>query len=172
MPHGALNKRLGEPMSFDVRAFRQALGSFPTGVAVVTTAEPGLHPIGITVNSFTSVSLDPPLVLWCLDRKSDRFERFTSAGKFTVSVLGTAHEEVSARLAKAGAHSLDGIDLLPTRLGPPALADALAIFECERHAAHDGGDHAILIGRVVSFARQGAGAPLVYFRGGYGALAS
>src|ERR1700744_3373828 len=99
MPHGALNKRLGEAMRFDVRAFRQALGAFPTGVAVVTTAEPGHHPLGITVNSFTSVSLDPPLVLWCLDRKSDRFERFTKASCFTVSVLGTAHEEISARLA-------------------------------------------------------------------------
>jgi 3-hydroxy-9,10-secoandrosta-1,3,5(10)-triene-9,17-dione monooxygenase reductase component len=110
-------------------------------------------------------------VLWCLDRKSDRFERFTAAGKFTVSVLGTAHEQVSAKLAKTGAHSLDGIALLPTKLGPPALADALAIFECERYAAHDGGDHAILIGRVVCFARRDAGAPLVYFRGGYGALA-
>jgi 4-hydroxyphenylacetate 3-hydroxylase, reductase component len=172
MPHGALNKRLGEAMSFDIRAFRQALGSFPTGVAVVTTAEPGLHPIGITVNSFTSVSLDPPLVLWCLDRKSDRFERFMAAAKFTVSVLGTAHEDVSARLARPGAHALEGIDLLPTELGPPALAEALAIFECEAHAGHDGGDHAILIGRVVRFARRDAGAPLVYFRGGYGALAS
>jgi flavin reductase (DIM6/NTAB) family NADH-FMN oxidoreductase RutF len=171
MPHGALNKRLGEAMSFDVRAFRQALGSFPTGVAVVTTAEPGHHPIGITVNSFTSVSLDPPLVLWCLDRKSDRFERFTSAKTFTVSVLGTAHEEVSARLAKPGAHALDGIALLPTKSGPPALADALAIFECAFESLHDGGDHAILLGRVVRFERRDAGAPLVFFRGGYGALA-
>ncbi len=159
-------------MSFDVRAFRQALGSFPTGVAVVTTAEPGLHPIGITVNSFTSVSLDPPLVLWCLDRKSDRFERFTTARNFTVSVLGTAHKDVSARLAKPGAHALEGIDLLPTELGPPALADALAIFECAFEAAHNGGDHTILVGRVIRFARRDVGAPLVFFRGSYGALAS
>lgn len=158
-------------MTFDIRAFRQALGAFPTGVAVVTTAEPGLHPIGITVNSFTSVSLDPPLVLWCLDRKSERFDRFASATCFTVSVLGTAHEDVSARLAKSGAHSLDGIPLLPTMSGPPALADALAVFECAFEALHEGGDHAILLGRVVRFARREAGAPLVFFRGGYGALA-
>src|ERR1700733_1736454 len=118
------------PMTFDARAFRQALGSFPTGVAVVTAAAPERHPQGITVNSFTSVSLDPPLVLWCLDRKSDRYHTFTKAHGYTISVLGTAHESVSARLAKQGAHHLDGIELLPTELGPPALADALAIFEC------------------------------------------
>jgi flavin reductase (DIM6/NTAB) family NADH-FMN oxidoreductase RutF len=159
-------------MSFDVRAFRQALGCFPTGVAVVTTMEQSDRPIGITVNSFTSVSLRPPLVLWCLDRKSERFERFMAADKFTISVLGTAHEAVSAKLAKAGAHALDGIGLLPTELGPPALSDALAIFECRREAIYDGGDHAILTGQVIRFCRQEAGAPLVYFRGGYGALAS
>lgn len=157
-------------MTFDTRAFRQALGSFPTGVAVVTAGE-GKH-VGITVNSFTSVSLDPPLVLWCIDKRSDRFGAFTHATAFTISVLGTAHEEVSARLARQGSHHLDGIGLLSTALGPPALAEALAHFECEREALHDGGDHAILVGRVIRFARHDAGAPLVYFQGHYGALAS
>lgn len=156
-------------MSIDTRAFRQALGSFPTGVAVVTAGEGA--PIGITVNSFTSVSLNPPLVLWCIDRKSDRFDAFARAKAFTISVLGTAHEAVSARLARQGAHNLDGIDLLPTRLGPPALGDALAFFECEKEALHAGGDHVILLGRVVRFTRRDAGAPLVFFRGRYGALA-
>jgi flavin reductase (DIM6/NTAB) family NADH-FMN oxidoreductase RutF len=159
-------------MSFDTRAFRQALGTFPTGVAVVTAKQAGGHPIGITVNSFTSVSLDPPLVLWCLDRKSDRFAIFREAPHHTISVLGTAHEDVSARLAKQGAHHLDGIELIATALGPPALADALAVFECEREAMHEGGDHAILVGRVLRFARREAGAPLVFFQGRYGALAS
>jgi len=158
-------------MTFDTRAFRQALGCFPTGVAVVTATHQQRHAIGITVNSFASVSLDPPLVLWCLDRKSDRFETFAGAEGYTISLLGTAHEEVSARLAKQGAHSLDGIELLKTRLGPPALADALAIFECTSFAIHDGGDHAILVGEVVRFAKREAGAPLVFFQGRYGALA-
>jgi flavin reductase (DIM6/NTAB) family NADH-FMN oxidoreductase RutF len=158
-------------MGFDTIAFRQALGAFPTGVAVVTTAPVGGRAMGITVNSFTSVSLDPPLVLWCLDRKSDRFKAFTEATRHTISVLGTAHEDVSARLAKQGAHSLEGIGLIETALGPPALADALAIFECERHALHGAGDHAILIGHVLRFARRDAGAPLVFFQGRYGALA-
>jgi flavin reductase (DIM6/NTAB) family NADH-FMN oxidoreductase RutF len=159
-------------MSFDTREFRQALGCFPTGVAVVTTSGPGADHCGITVNSFTSVSLDPPLVLWCIDRKSDRFPAFTKARNYTISLLGTAHEGVSSRLAKQGAHSLDGIDLIETKLGPPALADALAIFECESEAVHQGGDHAILVGRVVRFAKREAGEPLVFFQGRYGALAS
>jgi flavin reductase (DIM6/NTAB) family NADH-FMN oxidoreductase RutF len=160
---------MAEP-GFDDRAFRAALGSFPTGVAVVTASGPGA-PMGITVNSFTSLSLDPPLVLWCLDKKSQRYEIFAAADRYTISVLGTAHEEVSSRLARSGEHQLDGIALLPTKLGPPALADSLVVFECVREEVYDGGDHSILVGRVLNFARRDAGAPLVFFRGKYGALA-
>ncbi len=78
---------------------------------------------------------------------------------------------MSVRLAKQGAHRLDGINLLETELGPPALADALAFFECQAEAVHQGGDHAILVGRVIRFARREAGEPLVFFKGKYGALA-
>jgi len=159
-------------MTFDSRAFRAALGCFPTGIAVMTAMSEQTSHIGITVNSFTSVSLDPPLVLWCIDRRSRRYPSFANAPGFTVSLLGSGHKAVSARLAGAGEHSLDGIDLIPTELGPPALADSLAIFECARESVQDAGDHAILIGRVLRFARHDtAGAPLVYFQGKYGALA-
>jgi flavin reductase (DIM6/NTAB) family NADH-FMN oxidoreductase RutF len=158
-------------MSFDTRAFRNALGCYPTGVAVITTEVSANHHMGITVNSFTSVSLDPPLVLWCLDRKSDRYHAFTKAIGYTVSILGTAHRNVSSRLAGRGNHSLDGIALLATELGPPALADALAVFECSAEAIHDAGDHAILIGRVIRFACRRGDPPLVFFGGRYGALA-
>jgi len=127
--------------------------------------------MGITVNSFTSVSLDPPLVLWCIDKKSDRYHVFTNASCYTVSILGTEHQEVSTRLAKQGSHSLDGVALEKTRLGPPSLADSLAVFECEAHKVHDTGDHAILIGQVLRFTRKDEGAPLVFFRGKYGSLA-
>ena len=158
--------------SFDTRAFRNAAGCFPTGVAVVTTLMPGKAPIGVTVNSFTSVSLDPPLVLWCLDRKSDRFETFTKSAVYAICLLDVAHEAVSSRLAKQGAHSLEGIDLVPTELGPPALADALAVFECEKEAIHEAGDHVILVGRVVRFGRSESGEPLVFHKGRYNALAN
>jgi flavin reductase (DIM6/NTAB) family NADH-FMN oxidoreductase RutF len=154
-------------MSFDARAYRQALGSFPTGVAVVTATTPEGRAVGITVNSFTSVSLDPPLVLWCLDNKSDRHAIFTAAPSFTISILATSHEQVSSRLARRGEHSLEGVGLIDTEVGPPALADALAWFECTRESVTEGGDHAILLGRVLRFSGADAGAPLVFFRGRY-----
>jgi len=166
-------------MDFDIRAYREALGCFPTGVAVVTAVGPAADaanskkrsPVGITVNSFTSVSLDPPLVLWCMDRKSSRHALFGNAPHFTVNILGTEHRAVSARLARPGEHSLDGIALIETQLGPPALADSLAVFECVREQAMEAGDHTILLGRVLRFSRPSKSAPLVYFSGKYSALA-
>ena len=159
-------------MAFDTRAFRDALGCFPTGVGVVT-AEAGDHPaMGITVNSFASVSLTPPMVLWCIERRSDRSQTFMHADAFTISVLDATHRELSARLARPGAHSLVDIALLSTELGPPALAEALAVFECQREASHPGGDHIILLGRVLRFAFRPSGEPLIFFRGAYGTFAS
>ncbi|HLY05953.1 MAG TPA: flavin reductase family protein [Rhizomicrobium sp.] len=154
-------------MSFDTRAFRNALGSFPTGVTLVTAHTAERHPMGITVNSFTSVSLDPPLILWCANRRSHRFETFINAEAFTVSVLDATHQEVSARLAKPGEHRLDDIPLVETESGAPALADALAVFVCRREAVYDGGDHALIVGLVVKFAFRLEGSPLVFFRGRY-----
>jgi flavin reductase (DIM6/NTAB) family NADH-FMN oxidoreductase RutF len=156
-------------MVMDSRAFRDALGCFPTGVAVVTAAGVDGH-FGITVNSFTSVSLDPPLLLWCMDRRSRRHDIFVKAAGFTVSILGTDHKEVSSRLARPGEHALDGIALLETELGPPALADSLAVFECAAEKMMEAGDHTILLGRVLRFACPAVSAPLVYFRGKYSAL--
>ena len=159
-------------MDLDIKSLREALGCFPTGIAVITAASQEMSHIGITVNSFTSVSLEPPLVLWCIDRRSRRYPHFAQAPGFTVSILASGHREVSARLARAGEHNLEGIALIPTELGPPALADSLAIFECARESVQDAGDHAILIGRVLRFTRHdAAGAPLVFFQGKYGALA-
>jgi flavin reductase (DIM6/NTAB) family NADH-FMN oxidoreductase RutF len=166
-------------MVMDSRAFRDALGCFPTGVAVVTAAPAAdaaqadkrvsAH-FGITVNSFTSVSLEPPLLLWCMDRRSQRHDIFVRAEGFTVSILGTDHKEVSSRLARPGEHALEGIALLETELGPPALADSLAVFECVTEKRVEAGDHTILLGRVLRFSRPAASAPLIYFRGKYSAL--
>jgi len=156
-------------MPMDSRAFRDALGRFPTGVAVVTAAGTDSH-FGITVNSFTSVSLDPPLLLWCMDRRSRRHDVFVKAAGFTVSILGTDHKDVSSRLARPGEHSLNDIALIETELGPPALADSLAIFECAAEKKVEAGDHTILLGRVLRFSCPSASAPLVFFRGKYSAL--
>jgi len=157
-------------MSFDQREFRNALGCFPTGIAVIT-ANVGDNVVGITVNSFSSVSLNPPLLLWCIDKRSDRFSMFIGAESFTISLLCTSHRDISSRLAKPGEHRLDGIELIQTELGAPALREALAYFECTRYAVHDAGDHAILVGRVRHFSRQETGAPLIFFKGKYGDLA-
>lgn len=163
----------------DSRAFRDALGCFPTGVAVITAAPAAGHGaadkgtgghFGITVNSFTAVSLDPPLLLWCLDRRSRRHEIFVSAQRFTVSILGTEHKEVSSRLARPGEHALEGIALIQTASGPPALADSLAIFECLTEQRFEAGDHTVILGRVLDFSRPSRSAPLIYFRGKYSAL--
>ncbi|MDE2184457.1 MAG: flavin reductase family protein [Alphaproteobacteria bacterium] len=156
-------------MTFDTRAFRYALGCFPTGVTVVTAGSEKAR-MGITVNSFASVSLDPPLVLWCMDRRSSRHRTFTTANNFTISVLRSDHQAVSARLAAPGEHKIDDLPLRSTENGPPGLADALAILECAREQVHDGGDHSIIIGRVLNFSWRKSGAPLVFFRGRYGSL--
>lgn len=150
--------------------FRAALGRFASGITIMSTLQDGVAH-AMTANAFTSVSLDPPLVLWCLKKDSQRYNVFAEAESFTINVLGTEHENVSSRLARQGEHSLGEVALLKTELGPPALADAHAVFECICDSRHDGGDHLILIGRVVRFARRDDGAPLVYYRGQYGALA-
>lgn len=151
----------------DGRRFRNALGWFTTGVAVVTTRLPGGEAIGITVNSFSSVSLDPPLVLWCLDKKSDTLAAFEAATHFTVNVLREEHREISSRLSRKGDHSLAGLAVIERENGCPALLEALAHFECEIEARHDAGDHVIMIGRVLAFDCAEDGRPLLYHRGGY-----
>jgi 4-hydroxyphenylacetate 3-hydroxylase, reductase component len=141
-------------------------------VAVVTAQTgPESSHIGITVNSFTSVSLEPPLVLWCIDRSSRCHDAFVRAPGFTISILGSEHKAVSARLGGAGEHNLGGLEMLATGLGPPALGDSLAVFECACHQVVEAGDHSVLIGRVLRFQRPEQGPPLVYFQGRYGALA-
>lgn len=164
---GTEARTVTEGGAHDVRKFRNALGCFTTGVAVVTTREGEGTPIGITVNSFASVSLDPPLVLWCLDKQSDTLSVFDKATHFTVNVLREEHQEVSSRLARKGDHSLEGVELLHGESGTPALAEALAHFECEIEARHDAGDHVIMIGRVMKFDYVEEGRPLLYHRGGY-----
>lgn len=155
-------------MSFDTRDFRRALGRFATGICVVTAGE-AAGATAVTVNSFASVSLDPPLVLWSLDRGSDRMARFGSAGRFVISVLGAGTEALSTRYASKGGGTVLPEDTAPTASGIPAIAGALATFECTLERALDGGDHVIFLGRVERFAWRD-GAPLLYFGGAYAAL--
>ena len=154
-------------MDLDTRQFRNALGCFATGVTVVTAQLPGEEAVGLTANSFSSVSLDPPLVLWCLDKSSDTLPTFSACAHFAINVLKEEQRDISALLARQGAHTLDGLAVRQGKTGVPLLADALAVFECDVDARHDAGDHVILVGRVVDFCYAKDGRPLVYHRGGY-----
>lgn len=158
-------------MSEHLRSFRDALGHFATGVAIITIKGPDGAPIGLTVNSFASVSLDPPLVLWSLDRMSDRFDAFMRAEHYAVNILGDANQALSRRLSRKGEFTLDGEPLRTGAHGVPILSCAIAGFECRIEQRHEGGDHIIFVGRVLDYAHTSHGRPLVYYRGRYRVLA-
>lgn len=155
----------------DSRQFRKALGCFATGVTAITTKIEGEAAIGITANSFSSVSLDPPLVLWCLDNGSDTFSTFERCDSFAINVLRAEQRDLSDRLARQGEHGLEGVPIRDGVNGVPVLAEALAVFDCTVEARYDGGDHTILVGRVSRFSHAEEGEPLIYARGGYNKLA-
>ena len=151
--------------TFDARAFRHALGLFATGVTIVSTLAPDGSRVGITANSFSSVSLDPPLVLFSIARKAYSLSAFEQSGRFVVNVLGAEQAGLSNRFASASTDKWQGIDD-ESWDGCPTIRDALARFECRTQAMHDGGDHVIVVGRVVRLA-QGVGEPLLFYRGLY-----
>lgn len=154
----------GDPAE-DGRAFRRCLGQFGTGVTIMTTGDQG-SPAGLTANSFASLSIDPPLILWSIARTSRSFERFEKASHFAVNILSAAQVDVSQRFASSEADKFAGVAWQPGRLGSPVLNGAIAALECETDAVHDGGDHLILIGRVRHFARF-ARDPLLFAQGRY-----
>ena len=147
------------------RALRNAFGRFATGVTLVTTTGPA-GPVGFTANSFASVSLDPPLVLWSPARASRRFGVFAEASHYAIHILGADQVDLIHRFSGTGA-GFAGLDHGMTDEGLPTLPAALARFDCAAHAAHDGGDHAILVGMVLRVT-LGTGAPLVFCEGCYG----
>ncbi|MFK7744618.1 MAG: flavin reductase family protein [Roseobacter sp.] len=144
------------------RHFRDALGRFATGVTIVTAmTENG--PIGMTANSFSSVSMDPPLVLWCPAKTSSRYSHFMQARHFAIHVMGAEHETLAMAFAKSGA-AFAGYDMHYNTHGVPVLNDCLARFECETHQIHDAGDHSIVLGRVETAAFRD-GEALVFSQG-------
>lgn len=147
------------------RALRDAFGHFATGVTVVTTVGPH-GPVGITANSFSSVSLEPPLVLWCPARRSTRFEAFVAARHYAIHVLASDQLDLCRHFSRAGG-GFEGFGSGLTPEGMPSLPGVLARFDCAAEASHEGGDHAILVGRVLR-AETRAGDPLVFWGGRYG----
>jgi flavin reductase (DIM6/NTAB) family NADH-FMN oxidoreductase RutF len=155
------------PSRENTRALRDALGHYATGVCVVTCAGPD-GPVGMTVNSFASLSLDPPLILWSPGKSSRRGAAFTAAHHFAVHVLAQDSAHLAQHFAKAGG-DFTTLSWTPSAHGPPLLPNALARFECRTHAQHDAGDHVLLIG-LVEQAYMQPGEPLVFYGGGYRAL--
>jgi 4-hydroxyphenylacetate 3-hydroxylase, reductase component len=153
--------------SFDPKAFRSALGTFATGVTVMTTVTASGEMVGNTASSFNSVSLDPPLVLWSLARNAYSFETYMAAKYFAVNVLREGQDDLSARFSKSSGDKWRSIDYEVWETGCPILPSALAIFECRKLYTYDGGDHAIFVGEVLKFDHDPKGKPLVFWRGGY-----
>lgn len=151
---------------FNTAEFRHALGSFATGVTVITTRDADGAPLGLTANSFNSVSLDPPLVLWSLAKSALCLSAFQSAEHWAVHVLAADQEALSARFAKRGADKFAGLEALSGIGGVPLLANCAARFQCRNTFQYDGGDHLIFVGEVASFERSTA-APLVFHAGRY-----
>lgn len=153
----------------DSSRFRQVLGHFCTGIVIVTAADDD-GPVGLTCQSFSSLSLDPPLVLFCPSKSSSSWPRIKATGRFAANVLAADQEELSRRFATSGIDKFAGVGWRPGRTGAPVLHDVLAHVECELEFVHEGGDHDIAVGRVVDLEMDHEGRPLLFFRGGYGRL--
>ncbi|PYN05790.1 MAG: flavin reductase [Candidatus Rokuibacteriota bacterium] len=150
--------------------FRRVLSHFATGVTIVTTRDTDGRPTGLTVSAFCSVSLDPPQVLVCVDHKSQSYPALRDRDRFAVNFLGERHEDVSRRFATTRLDKFDGVPHKLSSHGVPLLEGALAQLECRTVSRHVEGDHTILVA-LVDEARNGAGEPLLYFRGKYRRLA-
>lgn len=146
--------------------FRAALGTFATGVTIVTTISETGEPIGVTASSFNSVSLDPPLVLWSLAKSSSSLAAFCSSGHFCIHVLSTAQEDLSNSFARSGTEKFTDVDWSPGVLGSPILDNYSALFQCKMMHEYEGGDHVILVGEVIEFDRKDH-APLLFHGGRY-----
>ncbi len=156
-------------MSDESKAFRRALGCFATGVTIVTTVDPNGAPVGLTASSFNSVSLNPPLVLWSLDRGARSMPFFQAAPYFAVHVLCQEQVELSNRFAKAGIDRFEGITYEPGLGGVPLLSDCAAVFQCSTVHQYDGGDHIIFVGEVKTFTNVDR-EPLIFHGGRYARL--
>lgn len=154
----------------DAYEFRRVFGHFCTGVTIVTTADED-GPTGFACQAFAPLSLDPPLVLFCPQAGSQTWRRIQRTGLFCVNVLAEDHHELSRAFGRAGADKFDGVGWTPSPAGAPILHGALTWAECQVEAVHPGGDHVIVVGRVVTLGECRDGGPLLFFKGRYRAAA-
>ena len=152
---------------FDAAFFRDVMGHYPTGVCVVTSTDGRGAPLGMSVGTFTSVSLDPPLVAFLPKKGSRTWAQIERRGRFCVNVLGARQQHLSRRFAAPSEDRFAGVAYRPSRLGCPVLAGVVAWIDCRLDAVHAAGDHLIVVGAVEALDAEGAGEPLVYHRGAY-----
>jgi flavin reductase (DIM6/NTAB) family NADH-FMN oxidoreductase RutF len=159
--------------TIDPGHFRRVLGHFPTGVTAVTALHDGV-PVGMTIGSFTSVSLDPPLVAFLPGRNSSTWSRIRRSGSFCVNILTADHLEVCGALAAPADDRFECVGWSPSANGSPIIDGVLAWIDCEIAAVHEAGDHDIVVGRVLALEAdtEAPQSPLLFYRGGYGDFAS
>jgi 3-hydroxy-9,10-secoandrosta-1,3,5(10)-triene-9,17-dione monooxygenase reductase component len=150
----------------DPRELRFALGNFATGVTVVTTKNTKGEYLGVTANSFSSVSMDPPLVLWSLDKKAFSLTDYQESGYFTINILAADQMDISNKFARAGEDKFSGVDFEEGQGGSPVLAGTIANFQCKTVHQYEGGDHIIFVGEVLSFDKS-EGEGLLFHKGSY-----
>ena len=154
-------------MTISPDQLRAAMSNYPTGVTVVTTAPQGFPAFGMTVNSFTSLSLEPPLVMWNLQKTSDTLQAWKMSEAFVVNFLRHDQAETSNRFAVPGQHNLNDGETREGQFGSPVLTECLASLECRIHARYEEGDHIIMIGEVLATTLDEQAEPLVYVKGSY-----
>lgn len=160
---------LNDSQNMNNRALRDALGCFATGVGVITTATPGGHKMGLTVNSFSSLSLDPPLILWSLSLASGLSDHFVKGCPFVINFLHDGQSDLALKFATALEDRFKSIELRDGQGGAPIFLDNAGYLECITEAVYPGGDHAIIIGRVTGF-EAGTKPPLIFHQGKFKSL--
>jgi flavin reductase (DIM6/NTAB) family NADH-FMN oxidoreductase RutF len=155
------------PPSFSSTDFRAALGTFATGVTVITARDASGKPVGLTANSFNSVSLTPPLVLWSLSRQASTMPAFARGSHYAINILAADQREIAERFARKDIDRFDGIALRTGLSGAPVLDGVVAVFECFNRSQYEEGDHVIFVGEVEHCARREGAQPLIFHGGRY-----
>ncbi|MBW8784006.1 MAG: flavin reductase family protein [Novosphingobium sp.] len=158
-------------MTIEATTFRQVLGYYPTGVSAITALDPAGNPTGMIVGTFTSVSLDPPLVGFLPDKSSSTWPLIERAGHFCVNVLASDQQRVCKQLAAKGGEKFAGVEYRISAHDLPVIAGALASIECRLHSVTDAGDHWFVLGRVVRLEATRDADPMLFFKGRYGGFA-
>jgi flavin reductase (DIM6/NTAB) family NADH-FMN oxidoreductase RutF len=156
-------------MPIDKNELRRVMGHFATGVTVITTISKDGRPFGLTANAFTSVSLEPPLLLISVDKKAESYACFEESRVFTINILADDQEALSRKFAVSGGNKFEGVAFHSGANGVPILEGTLAYIECKLYASYDGGDHTLYLGEIEQTESR-EGKPLLFYRGGYRAI--